>query len=104
MRHVVSQVEKERPVLVLLDELDGPLRIPGRQLCLIRVQGNDFIALYEWQIREFGAGILGPHVVGVWQAEIIIKTMVRRQEAWVMAEVPLSVNGRRIAAGLKHLG
>ena len=35
VRHGVRQVEEERPVLVLLDELHGPLGVPGRQLRLV---------------------------------------------------------------------
>src|SRR5437868_437679 len=103
MRHTVSDVEEERPVLVLVDELNGPLGVPSRQLGLIGVLGDDLVTFDQRQGREFFGWMLRPHVVGVWQPEIIIEAVMSGEKARMMAQVPFSVNGGGVAARLKHL-
>ena len=41
--------------------------------------------------------MIGPHVIGVGQAEIIIEAMLHRQKLFVMAQVPFAVTGGGIA-------
>ena len=51
MRHAVGNVEEEGLSFVLFNELDGSLRVPRRELTLIRVRLNRAIAFDERQRR-----------------------------------------------------
>jgi hypothetical protein len=104
--HRVRHIEEEGLVLVLLDEADGPLRVPGRQLRLVGVDGDGPVALHQRQIGIVlrGFGVLGPHVVRIGQAEVFVEAVVRRQELRQVAKVPFAITGGRVTERLDHLG
>ena len=109
MGHRVGQVEKERAAILRRtsppEEVDRPLGIPLGQRGLIL--GADFgvddrFIFKEWQRRigpRFGCGMVGPHVVGVGQPEILVKPMPSGQKVWVVAQVPLANHAGAVAAG-----
>jgi len=110
VRHVVRDVEKERTILVVLDELDRALRVPGCEMRLVfggHVRVGDLLAFDQRQRRVsagFGGGMVWPHIVRVRQSEVIVEAVARRQELRMMAQVPFAVNRGRVTAPLQHLG
>ena len=54
VRHVVGEVEEERAVFVVLDELDGVFRVPGGELVLIFVAdvGDDDLVAFDTSRRS----------------------------------------------------
>jgi hypothetical protein len=104
VRHVVQQVQEERPVLILADELHRPLGVPRRKLRLVGVGFDDVLAVNQRQRRiRSGGWMIGPHVVRVRQAEVAVEAMPRRQEPRVVAQVPLAKNRGRVAALSQNL-
>src|SRR5262249_7962172 len=103
MRHAVGDVEKEWPVFVLLDEFDCVLCIPCRQLTLIGVVLNHFVAFNQGQFREFLTRMVWPHVIGIRQSEIFVEPVVKGQELPMMSEMPLSIDSGSITASFEDV-
>ena len=103
----MGQIEKERLVLVLLDEINGAGRVVSRKLRLIRVVSHHLITVISRQVREVEhlplLRVERPHVVRVRQAVILIETILQRQELMCIAQVPLSKDSRAITLLLQHL-
>ena len=107
VRHAVRYVQEKRPGLVLLDERDRPLGVPGGQPGLVGVVGDGLFPLDQWQRRVAArgrGGMLGPHVIGIGQAEVVIEAVAGGQEPGMVAQVPLAVDGGGVTALLDHLG
>src|SRR4051812_14875813 len=106
VRHVVWNVEEEGPLLVALYEFYRALGVPSCELRLIRHHLHDFFVLEEWQrriIRTRG-GMGRPHVVRVGKPEPFVEAVARGQKLRRVAEMPLSVDGRGVAASLQNFG
>ena len=50
-----------------------------------------------------GRGVQRPHVVGIWQAEVLVEAVIGGQELGMVAQVPLAEAGRGVALRLDHL-
>ena len=104
VRHGVRQVEEKRLGLVLLDKADGLLSVTPGEQALIRFLLNHLLHPQQRQrrITVFHATGLA-HVVGKRDAKVIVEPVPSRQKLWLIAEMPLAHDRRRIAAGLEHL-
>ena len=93
-----------------LDEGDGALGVPGGEPALVlgRDLGVDDRFPLDQGERRVGAGlrlgVVRPHVVRVGEAEVLIEAVMHREEARMMAEVPLARHPGRVALLLQHLG
>jgi hypothetical protein len=65
---------------------------------------DNFLAFDQGQIRELEGRVPRPHVIGIRQAEVVVEAMSSGQEFDLMTQVPLAVDGRRVATGLEHVG
>ena len=117
MHHRVRHVNKKRALLVLFDERYGALGVLRGELFLILAGNfgvNDLILLDERQVRPTfealfhrqmqHAGMVRPHVVRVRQAEVVVKPVLHRQELFVVAEVPFTVDGCGVVLLFADLG
>ncbi|MBA7613626.1 hypothetical protein ES703_20880 [subsurface metagenome] len=82
----MRQIQKERLVLALLNEPHGTLGIPRGKLRLVGIVFDDPFALNKRQVRiPFRAlWVLGPHIVRVRQAEVVVEPVSHRQEFGMM--------------------
>ena len=86
-----------------VDERDSTLGVEAGQLALVfaRDVGIDDPVALDQRERGIGAGlrlrVVGPHVVGVGQAEVFVKPVMNRQEPGMMAEVPFAGHAGGIA-------
>ena len=118
MRHVVRQVQEERVILVLLDELHGVLGVPGRELVLVFVRDLRDAHLVAFEQDQVGVAALSPgvgggqpdqfrvkrpHVVRVGQAEVFIEPVAQGQKLRGVAEMPFAEDGGGVAALLDQL-
>ena len=110
VRHVVREVEEERPVLVLLDERHGPFGVARRHrvLILVRHRGEDHLfAVVHRQIRiraRLRLRAVRPHVIRIRQAEPFIEAAARWHPFGLRAEVPLARHAGCVILLLQHLG
>ena len=107
MRHVVRQVEEERFVLILLDEIHRTGRIVGSQPRLVGVVAHHLVAIVRRQVGEVEPiallRVIGPHIVRVWQAVILVEAILQRQELAGVAQVPLPEDSGGVALLLEEL-
>ena len=117
MHHTVGHVQEEGTVRIAADEADSMLGVLGGQLLLILagdLRIDDPVPLYQGQVRpaldalfhgQVGhTRMIRPHVIGIGQAKVLIKTMLQGQELGMMSQMPLAVDGRGIALLFAHLG
>ena len=102
VRHGVGQVNQQRSVPVLFDELHRPLGIPRGQVPLVLRGDVRIDGLFFFNQRQRGevlsGGMRRPHVVGIGQPEIVVEPVPRGKELGMVAEVPLAVDRRGVAA------
>ena len=100
VRHVMRHVKEKRAFFVLFDELHRVLGVPRGELRLIWHHLYDLLVFIKGQGRKVGAPsrMVGPHVVRIRQAEVIIEALPGRKPLGGVAQVPLSVDGRGIPA------
>ncbi len=101
MDHAVRQVQQEGPIPVSLDEIHGALGVLGREQSLVfpRDLGiDDLVALDQGQIGKPipGGGVLGPHVIGIGEAVVLVEAILQRQELGMVAQMPFPEAGRGI--------
>ena len=101
--HVGGEIEKERTILVLLDELDGAFCVLAGEEGLIFAgqagfEGGIVFVEREWRVGPgFGFWVMRPHVVGVRDAEVFIEAVLGGQEVRVVSEMPFSGHSRGVS-------
>ena len=102
--HVGGEVEEERAIFVLFDEADGAVGVFRREKRLV-FAGEAFFG--DGRIFEQGQGrvraglglrVVGPHVIGVGDAEVLVEAVLGGKKLWVVAEVPFSGHSGGVAA------
>ena len=107
VRHGMRQIEEEGRPGTALDERDRPLRVASGQLGLIGSFLDHPIPIDQRQrrVRPLGGiGVLGPHIVGIRQTEILIKSLSGRQQLRRATQMPFADDGGGVSARFKHLG
>src|SRR5680860_1689880 len=104
MRLRMWHIKKEGIILISMDEIHTVFRNLGGQLRLIR-QGIDYgfvLVERQWsKIKDWSLlGMQWPHIVGVGDAEPLVKSVFGGKEIWVVAQVPFTIDGRLISSGL----
>ena len=77
-----------------------------RQLRLIGIQLDDFVAFDEWQvgIEVLLLRVARPHVVRIGETEVFVEAVMRGQERLLMSKMPLAIDRCGITALLQHFG
>ena len=115
--HRVGDVEEKRAVLLALDEIHGLLGVAGRQAGLDLTRDfriDDFVPFDEREVRPAldslfhrqmaDSRVIGPHVVGIREAEVFVETVLEGKELAAVAQMPLSEERRGVALLLEELG
>ena len=113
MRHV----EEEWVVLVLLDERHGALGVLCGELFLFfagHLCVDDVVLVDERQVRPAVEALLHrqvqharmvrPHVVRIWQTEVVVEPVLHRKKLFVMAKVPFTVDRSGVVPLFTDLG
>ena len=119
----MRQIQEERSVAVLANELRRPFHIAPGQGCLVRLTLDEFVALHEGKrgplefevhprglnalvqfLKRWLAGGCGlaSHVVAVRQPEPFVEAMIRREKFRLIAAVPLADSERRVSGVTQH--
>ena len=124
VRHAVGEIDEEGLLLVGRDELDRFFRVAFRECVLIDWIFDDFGVAHErdevFLLVCFDAlsgdpfaqgNIIGQrlgrvegHVVAVGDAVVGVEALARREELFVVTEVPLADAGGRVALRFEELG
>ena len=102
VRHWVGQVGKERRVgrVTSTDKRDDPVgKSRGEQL-LVGLHAHHFFVFKKrkrWVGALLGFGVARPHVVGIRDTRELIESMPGGQKRWEVTQMPLSMDGRRVA-------
>ena len=46
----------------------------------------------------------GPHVIGVWDAKVLIEPLIQRHEIWMIAQMPFAKYASSITLRFEHFG
>ena len=117
MRQVVGEVEEERPIPVVVDELDGFLRVAARQrpvidrpLDHVAVPHQRYVPVLRLRI-VVSARVIAVvarhghlHVVGERQTEPVVEPLTHGQELRQVSQVPLADDPGGVASRLHQLG
>ena len=107
MRHGMCQIDKERFILVLLDEIDRTVGIIRCKLWLVGVITDNLISVIGRQVREIEYLSLlrmeRPHIVWIRQSVIFIETVLQRQELFRIAQMPFTENCGTVSFLLQQL-
>jgi hypothetical protein len=108
--HGVWQVKEEGAVAAGFDEGDSSFGVLSGEPCLLfgcDFRIDDVVVFKEWQVwpcfesfierqmQDFG--MKRPHIVTVWQPEVLVEAVLQRQERLAVAEVPFSEAGGGVA-------
>ena len=107
VRHAMRQIEEEGFVLVPLDEVDGTGGVVRREATLVGIIARHLVAVVGREIGEIEyfalLRMMGPHIVGIGQAIILVEAVLQREELALAPEVPFAKDRRRIALLLQEL-
>ena len=93
----VREVQEERLGTVVADEPHALGRVALGERGLVGLLLQDRVVEHQRQRREVAVRTgLAAHVVGVGQTEEVIEAVVGRQEAGLVAAVPLADQHRRV--------
>jgi len=108
--HAVGEVDEEGAIFVFFDELDGSFGVLGGELLLVfpgDLGVDDFVFVDEGEVRPAfdsffhgeveDSGVVGPHVVGVGETEVVVEAVLHGEELFMVAEVPFAIAGGRVA-------
>ena len=97
---VERQIEKERPVLVLLDEPHGLASEQVGAVCPLVFGGWLIVAIHRRNTVAFVGVVVDARVD---ESIVLVKATLQRQKATVNAQIPLAKGPRIVAGLLKHL-
>ena len=84
MGHIMGQIQEERLILILLDEINRTGGIIRSQPCLVRIITDNLISVISRQIREIKDLTLlrveWPHIVRIRQPIILIEAILQGEE------------------------
>lgn len=117
VRHWVREIEEEGSTSILVDKVDCAL---GETRCEVALffRGyffvDDFLVLDQRKVRPLfkplshrevsDVGMIGPHVVGVWDTEVFIESVVGREQFFRAPEMPLTVDGGGVSFLFEKIG
>src|SRR6059036_3799662 len=101
MRKRVWEVKEKWLALVLLDEAQRFFRISARERCLVCGTLDDLLIAHQRHLEVFDLRVeyryaslrslrIAVHVIAVWNPEVVVEAMARRQVLREVAEVPLA--------------
>ena len=84
MGHIMGQIQEERLILILLDEINRTGGIIRSQPCLVRIITDNLVSVISRQIREIKDLTLlrmeRPHIVRIRQPIIFIEAILQGEE------------------------
>ena len=107
MRHRVRHVEKEWPLMILVDEAKGLSRAVSRDIAHalrsdIRVDNLPVPPQLERRVCLWSLRVPWPHIIRIRVAKREIKPVVVWMEHFLMPKVPFTYDSCRVAAGFQH--